>query len=110
MLTSLRNPPPRAQAYKQARTEARAARRLAQRTAHVAAWFDALPQKPSFVTPKTLESCLGQPMQCMAPALRWLGWHKIIRRVWGKQVWLWIPPDSTLVPRPRGRPRIYLRD
>ena len=95
-------------AFKQARTQARAARRLAARTAHVVSWWTAMPEpRPGFMASLTLQRALDQPMRRMAAALRWLGWRKIIRRVHGKQVPLWLPPASTINPRPRGRPRIY---
>jgi hypothetical protein len=46
-------------------------------------------------------------MRRIAAALRWLGWQKIIRRVHGKQVPLWLPPSSAITPRKPGRPRLY---
>jgi hypothetical protein len=46
-------------------------------------------------------------MRRMAAALRLLGWRRIIRRHYGQQIPLWLPPGSHLKPRPRGRPRLY---
>ena len=94
--------------FKKVRTAARAARRLASRTAATALWWErqASP-RPEFLTPMTLALSLGYPIRRMAAALRWLGWRRIIRRVRGKQVALWLPPSTTLKPRPRGRPRLY---
>lgn len=94
--------------FKHARTTARIARRLASRTATVSIWWDRLPNpKPNYLTPASLARSLGFPIRRMAAALRWLGWRKIVRRIWGRQVPLWVPPSSTLKPRPRGRPSIY---
>jgi hypothetical protein len=94
--------------FKKARTEARATRRLASRTAAVSIWWTRLATpRPEFMTPKTLAVSLGYPIRRMAAALRWLGWRKIIRRIHGQQVPLWLPPTSTIKPRPKGRPRIY---
>lgn len=96
--------------FKKVRSAARAARRLASRTAATALWWErqALP-RPDFLTPMTLALSLGCPVRRMAAALRWLGWRRIIRRVRGKQMALWLPPSTTLKPRPRGRPRICQR-
>lgn len=97
-------------ASRQARNQARAARRLASRSAAVTVWWDALPNpRPEFFTPMSLALSLGQPMRRMAAALRWLRWRRVIRRVNGDQVPLWLPPTTTLTPRPVGRPRVYER-
>ena len=94
--------------FKNARTVSRAARRLASRTAAITVWWNRQPApRPNFLTPMTLALSLGYPVRRMAAALRWLGWRQIIRRVRGKQVTLWLPPSTTLKPRPQGRPRIY---
>jgi hypothetical protein len=94
--------------FKKARTKARAARRLASRAAAVSIWWTRLATpRPEFMTPMTLAVSLGYPIRRMAAALRWLGWRKIIRRVHGQQVPLWLPPTSTIRPRPKGRPRLY---
>ena len=96
--------------FKKARTAARVARRLASRTAATALWWERLSApRPNFLTSMTLALSLGHPIRRMAAALRWLGWRQIIRRVHGRQVPLWLPPSTTLKPRPRGRPRIYQR-
>ena len=94
--------------FKKVRTAARAARRLASRTAATALWWErqASP-RPDFLTPMKLALSLGYPIRRMAAALRWLGWRRIIRRVRGKQMALWLPPSTTLKTRPRGRPRLY---
>ena len=94
--------------FKKVRTAARAARRLAARTAATALWWERLASpRPDFLTPMTLALSLGCPIRRKAAALRWLGWRRIIRRVRGKQMALWLPPSTTLKPRPRGRPRLY---
>jgi hypothetical protein len=91
------------------RTQRRQDRRLANRAAFVATWWAAQPNpKPDYYSPLTLQLCLGQPLRRMAASLRLLGWRRIVRRHYGRQIWLWIPPQSALKPRPRGRPRIYL--
>ena len=93
---------------KQERNESRAARRLASRTAEVVVWWNTMPgPRPTFITPMSLALSLGAPMRRMAAALRWLGWFRVVRRVRGSPVTLWLPPSTTLQPRPRGRPRIY---
>lgn len=90
------------------RTERRSQRRLNRRIAQVVAWWAAMQcPRPEFMAPLTLQRSLNQPLRRMAVALRWLGWRKIIRRVHGKQVALWLPPSTALQPRPQGRPRIY---
>lgn len=95
-------------AYLAARAQARAARRLASRAALISTWWDGLPApRPTYLTPLALSAALGQSTQSLAAALRWLGWRRIIRRVHGAQVPLWVPPGSTLTPRPPGRPRLY---
>ena len=95
-------------ASQQARTQARAARRLASRTAAVTVWWNAMSDpKPDFFTPWSLALSLGHPMRRMAAALRWLGWQRVKRRVHGDQVHLWLPPTTAIKPRPIGRPRIY---
>ena len=63
--------------------------------------------RPDSMSPLDLQQSLNQPLRRMAAALRWLGWRKIIRRVYGKQVPLWLPPSTAFKPRPQGRPRIY---
>ena len=96
--------------FKKVRTAARAARRLASRTAAITIWWERLgPDHPDLLTPNTLALSLGCPIRRIAAALRWLGWRRITRRVRGKQMALWLPPSTTLKPRPRGRPRIYQR-
>ena len=109
MTTTATARPPRAQSsFKKARTVSRAARRLASRTAAITVWWNRqAPPLPDFLTPMTLALSLGYPIRRMAAALRWLGWRQIIRRVRGKQVALWLPPSTTIKPRPQGRPHIY---
>lgn len=93
---------------RQARIQTRASRRLASRTASVAIWWNALPRPhPEFFTPMALSLSLGKPMRRMAAALRWLGWRRIVRRVRGAQVPLWLPPTTSIKPRSIGRPRLY---
>lgn len=93
------------------RTQARRARRLAWRSARVGAWWSSLPEpRPEYMTPCMLQVSLGQPLRRMAAALRWLGWQKIIRRVYGNQVPLWLPPTTSIRPRPPGRPPWYIAD
>lgn len=95
---------------RQARNQARAARKLASRTSTVTMWWRGLTvPRPDFFTPMSLALSLGQPMRRMAAALRWLGWRRVVRRVHGVQVLLWLPPTSTIKPRPVGRPRVYER-
>ncbi len=95
-------------AARRARTETRATRRLAARTAATVIWWKLQAEPtPNFFTPASLAVSLGYSIRRMAAALRWLGWRKIIRRVHGQQVPLWLPPTSTVKPRPKGRPRIY---
>lgn len=115
-MSTPRNPASRAsRVYQKARrsflakrSQARAARRLASRTAQVELWWSAMPQpRPTFYTPLALSSALGQPLRRVAAALRWLGWQKIRRRVHGKQVALWLPPSSPVTRRRPGRPRLY---
>lgn len=100
---------PQAQSkFQKARSISRAARRLASRSAAITVWWNRQPApRPDFLTPMTLTLSLGYPIRRMAAALRWLGWRQIIRRVRGKQVVLWLPPSTTIKPRPRGRPRIH---
>lgn len=94
--------------FKTARRVSLAARRLASRTSTLSMWWDSQRYpRPAYFTPKALERATGQPMRRTAAALRWLGWRRIVRRVWGTQRTLWIPPASPLKPRPRGRPRLY---
>lgn len=108
MQTHQKQTPVQSGSFKRARTVARIARRLASRTATVSIWWDRLPTpRPNYLTPATLALSLGYPIRRMGGALRWLGWRKIVRRMWGLQVPLWLPPTTTLKPRPRGRPRIY---
>ena len=108
-LKPLRRPPSAAKAaFRNAQMQSRAARRLASRTAYVVNWWTAMPQpRPEFMTPLTLQVSLGQPIRRMAAALRWLGWRKIVRRMHGSPVPLWLPPTSHIKPRARGRPRLY---
>lgn len=99
---------PAIKAFRARRAQARAARRLASRTAFVVNWWSSMPEpRPDFLTPLSMQASLGQPMRRMAAALRWLGWRKIIRRVHGQQVPLWLPPSTSIKPRARGRPRLY---
>ena len=100
---------PRATAtFRDVRKVSRAARRLASRTSAITVWWDRLPTpRPNYLTPATLAMSLGYPIRRMGGALRWLGWIRTVRRIRGKQAALWVPPSSTLKPRPRGRPRIY---
>jgi len=90
------------------RNEKRRARRLASRTAVITVWWNGQPNpRPDFYTPLSLALALGKPSNRFAPALRWLGWRCIHRLVHGSKATLWLPPTSTIQPRPRGRPRLY---
>ena len=90
------------------RTQRRQDRRLAARAAFIATWWAAQPHpRADYFSPLTLQISIGQPMRRMAAALRLLGWCRIVRRHYGQQIWIWLPPASTLKPRPRGRPRLY---
>jgi len=91
-----------------ARKLSRVHRRLASRAARVTTWWAAVkPVKPQYMTPLALTLSIGLPMQRIAAALYFLGWKRIVRRVHGKQVTLWLPPNSTIKTRPVGRPRSY---
>ena len=90
------------------RTQRKQTRRLSNRAAFIATWWAAQPYpRAEYFSPLTLQMLLGQPMRRMAAALRLLGWRRIIRRNYDKQIplWLWLPPLSQLKARPRGRPR-----
>ena len=90
------------------RAAARAARRLAARAAHVTTWWASITApKPQYLTPMSLEVHLGKPLRSMAAALRLLGWCCLRRSMRGHQKTIWLPPSTTIQPRPRGRPRIY---
>ena len=91
----------------QRRTARRAQRRLARRAGQVALWSASAPPHPSYYTAQELKTLLGHPIHHYAPALRWLGWRRIVRTMHRKAVTLWLPPGSPLKPRPRGRPRVY---
>jgi hypothetical protein len=94
--------------FRHARNQQRTARRLASRSSAVSMWWDALRQpRPEFFTPMSLSLALGGPTNGFAAALRWLGWRNTVRRVHGTKVTLWLPPTTTIKPRPVGRPRIY---
>lgn len=87
---------------------ARARRRLARRMSTVATWWASLPYpKPTALTPTTLQRITGIDMQRLAPALRALGWQRILRRVCGKPTTLWLPLGSPVTRRPLGRPRLH---
>jgi hypothetical protein len=90
------------------RANAREARRLAARAAHVTTWWASITApKPQYLTPMSLELSLGKPLRRMAATLRLLGWRCLVRSVRGHQKTVWLPPSSALQPRPRGRPRVY---
>lgn len=94
--------------HQQNRANARVARRLAARAAHVTSWWASITApKPQYMTPMSLELSLGKPIRRMAAALRLLGWRCMVRSVRGHQKTVWLAPSSTLQPRPRGRPRVY---
>jgi hypothetical protein len=94
--------------FNQARIRQRAARRLASRSALVSVWWDALSYpRPESFTPLALRIAFGGPSNRFSAALRWLGWTHTVRRVHGSKATLWLPPASTVKPRPVGRPRIY---
>lgn len=83
-------------------------RTLARRMALCTTWWASLPHpKPTCLTPATLHRVTGMDLQRLAPALRALGWQRILRRVNGKPTTLWLPPSSPITRRPRGRPPIY---
>lgn len=89
------------------RTTARARRRLARRMSTVTTWWASLPYpKPVALTPTTMQRITGMDMQRLAPALRALGWQRILRRIHGKPTTLWLPPGSPVTRRQRGRPRL----
>ena len=94
-------------AKKAPQTTAKQRRILARQTMLTAAWWEALPTpKPPCLTPGTLEIVTGTRMRRLAPALRALGWQRIMRRVNGTPKTLWLPPGSPITRRPRGRPPI----
>lgn len=82
-------------------------RTLERRKARVAERWAALPDpKPTALTPGTLESLMGLDMLRLAPALHALGWTRLLRRVNGRPVTLWLPPGSPVSRRPVGRPSV----
>ena len=94
--------------YMQNRTNARAARRLASRAAHVTTWWASVTApKPQYLTSISLALSLGKPPRRMAAALRLLGWRCIVRSIRGHRKVIWLPPATALQARPRGRPRIH---
>jgi len=94
--------------HQQNRANARSSRRLAARAAHVTTWWASITApKPQYLTAMSLELSLGKPIRRMAAALRLLGWRCMVRNMRGHQKTVWLPPSSTLQPRPRGRPRVY---
>lgn len=89
-------------------TTAKFRRTLARRMAQFTTWWASLPHpKPPCLTPATLHRVTGIDLQRLAPALRALGWQRILRRVNGKPTTLWLPPGSPVTRRPRGRPPIH---
>lgn len=87
---------------------ARHRRNIARRMSNVLTWWASLPNpKPPCVTPGTLNRCLGIDLQRLAPALRALGWQRILLRVNGRPTTLWLPPSSPITRRPRGRPPLH---
>lgn len=88
------------------KSTARARRRLARRMSTVTTWWASLPHpKPQALTPATLHRLTGLDLQRLAPALRALGWTRILRRVNGTPATLWVPPGYPVPRRPIGRPR-----
>ncbi len=100
---------------RKARAQSRATCRRASHTARLTMWWAALPSpRPDSFTPAALTVAMGHlarrtpfALRRLAPSLQQMGWRQIKRRVNGKQVALWLPPTSTLRPRPRGGQRIY---
>ena len=89
-------------------TPKRAARRIATRQKTVASWWNTLPApRPDYITAFALSLALRHPMRRMGAALHGLGWRRIVRRVHGRKVTLWLPPGSPITKRPRGRPRLH---
>lgn len=83
-------------------------RTTARRMSKVTTWWAALPYpKPAALTPTTMHRITGMDMQRLAPALRALGWQRILRRVNGRPTTLWLPPGSPVTRHPRGRPPIH---
>ena len=88
------------------RPQLRAARRLAARQSQISLWWASMPTpRPDYFSPLALSLALDQNLRRMAAALRALGWQRVIRRVHGRQIALWLPPGSPITPRSRGRPR-----
>jgi hypothetical protein len=93
------------QARKQTGRTRRARARLMTR---VITWWASLPHpRPTALTPNTLQCITATDMQRLAPALRALGWTRILRRVNGKPTTLWLPPGSPIKRRTVGRPALY---
>lgn len=82
---------------------ARQLRQLKRNVFAVSKWWAHLPDtKPVWFRPTTLTQSLHRPMALLAPALRALGWTRIIRRIHGKPSTLWLPPGSPIKRRPVG--------
>jgi len=87
---------------------ARTLRTRARLIAKASKWWAALPYpRPTALTPNTLQNVTGTDMQRLAPALRALGWLRILRRVNGTPTTLWLPPGSPIKRRPVGRPALH---
>ena len=89
------------------RSCSRATRRLVARQSHIQKWWASLPTpRPEYFTPLALTLALNENTRRLALALRLLGWQSVVRRVHGKSTRFWLPPDSPVTRRPRGRPRL----
>lgn len=89
-------------------TTKRVVRRITARQKVVMSWWTSLPApRPDYITAFALTRALKSPMRRMGAALHALGWRRLVRRVHGRKVTLWLPPGSPITKRPRGRPRLH---
>lgn len=94
-----------ADAAKKRRTARRSEQRTKRCAAKVVAWWRSHPAHPppAYFFPADLSRELGLPMNCIAPAVRCLGWRRLHRRMGGKARVVWVPPCSPITKRLCGR-------
>ncbi len=87
----------------------RVRRNRARLMTRITLWWSQLPldAKPNALTPAMLAHLFNATLQRLAPALRALGWTRLLRRIHGKPTTIWIPPGSPVTRRPRGRPALH---
>lgn len=78
------------------------------------AWWSSLSvsERRPYWSPGELEASLSTPMRALAAALCLGGWHRVVRRLDGRMVTLWIPPapwGTDPRRRPVGRPSINVK-